>query len=61
MNHVQTNIFGPSKGDSIDSRNALEVELLKGLASLLFVAGVDHGSRAGRNSSLFTSVGVLIS
>jgi hypothetical protein len=43
-----TYVLGAAESDTVDARDADEVELLEGLASLLLVAGVDYGSRARR-------------
>lgn len=42
-----TYVLGAAEGHAGDARHAGEVQLLEGLASLLLVAGVDDGGRAG--------------
>ncbi|KAI6775734.1 hypothetical protein HG530_002492 [Fusarium avenaceum] len=42
-----THVLGSAESDTGDARNAGEVQLLKGLASLLLVAVVDYGRTSG--------------
>ena len=43
---METHVLRSAEGDTGDAGDALEVQLLDGLASLLLVTGVDDGGRA---------------
>ena len=51
-NVENTYVLGAAESDTVDARDADEVELLEGLAGLLLVAGVDYGSRSSRKVGL---------
>lgn len=47
-----THVLGAAESDTSDARDTGQAQLLEGLASLLLVAVVDHGGRAGREAAL---------